>query len=943
MSVMTIRDAIAERRKYSSLILVCLAIAIYITYWSWISLYRLYTFQAGVFDLGSMSQEFWLVYHQPFFTINTLSGFLNRDVMYIFSPLTFFNSDQLILIIQTIFLGVPAIFVYFIATMVLNKKFTAAVLSIAYLMYPLLAGINWFDVHNQAFFIFFFLLAFCLFLKNRYLLSTIFFIVAGVSHYLYLILVILFAFPFLVEAIFTYIKRHKINEEMLWGLVIFFLASFIFFLSFYLNTIQNVFLSEVIHTGGLNLTYEMRRKLLVVLVALAPLAFIPLFPNRYLLLLVPFFLLVFISQSYGYFFPTITQDQYASMLIPGIFISSIFGIKNIIRVYEKRKRIKIMGSTLVKILTFSIVILTVSSSVVLEPYGPLNHDSTNAFETTKPLSFYLPLFNEFNKVASMIPKNATSVVIGDGEPTALPRGQIPNAPLLITPYTLAGNMSYLSNTGNWVKISPEYVLGNPYNVMFTLASNAEYNLSMFSLLQRLYDNGNYGILAEASGIILLEKNYSGPIRYFVPINYTLYSTFLIAPGVSLLGNGPLYSKSSNPINITSSDYLNGPTFLPPGFYNITFYLNDVNILRNKPTELYLKNDAGRTIAEATVDRSYEDETVSLHTYLYSMNEYTKFLISLEKNESLILSKISVMQVPFTFNNLVMQPQFNVSVQSETLTVVSLNISHYLSYVNVNLSNLMISLNNLKLVDTYISAYNKTTGHLEIFMNHVGLSGNVSLKLLLFTKVTNLLSNYGPIGESLFISCSNRSDNAKTVFEFYQSFYSGILGPDWTVTTNGARNLGTIDINHGLYETTNSTEGINIFSRYGFKLPIEFTYVINFSTPISVAPYLIETYDFDVSVWYGNASYLYVQWKNIDGLQELQMIQRPEGFAVFGIIIENSSMSIEINGHLVLSASNVYGSGYYPMDLFDLNSGVKSPLMDSAFVSLPYKVQYMEVG
>ena len=131
MSVMTIRDAIAERRKYSSLILVCLAIAIYITYWSWISLYRLYTFQAGVFDLGSMSQEFWLVYHQPFFTINTLSGFLNRDVMYIFSPLTFFNSDQLILIIQTIFLGVPAIFVYFIATMVLNKKFTAAVLSIA--------------------------------------------------------------------------------------------------------------------------------------------------------------------------------------------------------------------------------------------------------------------------------------------------------------------------------------------------------------------------------------------------------------------------------------------------------------------------------------------------------------------------------------------------------------------------------------------------------------------------------------------------------------------------------------------------------------------------------------------------------------------------------------------------------------------------------------------
>ena len=319
---MIVKDDIIKGKKYSSLIFVFLAVLVYIVYWSWFSLYRLYTFQAGVFDLGEVAQEFWLVYHQPFLTISTLSGFLNRDVMYIFSPLSFFNSYPLILVTQTIFLGVPAIFIYLIAINVLKNEVMAVVLSISYLMYPLLAGINWFDVHNQAFFIFFFLLAFYLFLKNRYLFSTIFFIIAGMTHYLYLILVILFALPFLIEAIFIFSKRHKINKEMMCGLVIFFLAIIILLISFYLNNTQNLSVSTVIHTGGLNLTFELRRKLLVALIAFAPLAFIPLFPNRYILLLLPFFLLVFISQNPVYFFPTITQDQYASMLVPGIFISS---------------------------------------------------------------------------------------------------------------------------------------------------------------------------------------------------------------------------------------------------------------------------------------------------------------------------------------------------------------------------------------------------------------------------------------------------------------------------------------------------------------------------------------------------------------------------------------------------------------------------------------------
>ena len=133
---MIVKDAIIRQNKFSGLAIVCLATSVYIIYWSWVSVYRLYTFQSGVFDLGLIAQEFLLVYHQPFFTISTLSGFLNRDVAYIFSPLTFFNSYQLILVTQTIFLGVPAILIYLIASTVLKNKVMAVVLSLSYLMYP---------------------------------------------------------------------------------------------------------------------------------------------------------------------------------------------------------------------------------------------------------------------------------------------------------------------------------------------------------------------------------------------------------------------------------------------------------------------------------------------------------------------------------------------------------------------------------------------------------------------------------------------------------------------------------------------------------------------------------------------------------------------------------------------------------------------------------------
>ena len=635
-----------DLKEYLPFIMVCIAMLIYIIYWSWLSLYRLFTFQTGVYDLGTAAQEFYIVYHQPFFSINTLAGFLNRDIMYIFSPLTFFDYYQLILIIQTIFLSLPAILIYFISMKVLKRTYLGVAFSLVYLMYPLLAGVNWFDFHNQAFFIFFFLLAFYLFIDHHYRYAAFFFIIAGMTHYLFLLVVILFGIPFLIEAVYSYAIGKNIKKETLWGIFILIISLFLFGLSVYINDIQNITVSSVIHNTGVTVFSNLSPKFMVMLLAIVPFAFLSLIPNRYWLLVLPFILLVFFSANSIYYFPGITMDQYASLLIPGIFISTIYSIDSLLKKFNKvivtKHGSKNIKAT--KIIAVVMVLLTAGSAVLLEPYGPLNHESPNSYDTERPLNSYLPLYSQFNKLADLIPGNATSVVIGDGEPTAIPRPQIPGAPLLVTPYNIASNMSYESSTGKWVKLSPQYIIGNPYNVMFTLSGGPDYNLSMYSILSRLYSTGEYGILGEASGMILLEKNYSGPIKYFVPIQYTLFKPFLTSNCCSdILGNSMIFVRSPNPVNLNSSVDLNGPIFLPPGRYSIVIHFNNLEIPRNSTMKIFLRNGNGKTLAMGNISANYATKSLSLNATIRSMTEFSRIAIAMGNGVSMSILNIEYTQ------------------------------------------------------------------------------------------------------------------------------------------------------------------------------------------------------------------------------------------------------------------------------------------------------------
>jgi len=946
-------------------VLIVIAVVVYILYWSYLSIYRIITFQAGVFDLGSMSQDFYLVFHgsSPY---NLLMGFLNRDIMILFSPLYFTHSLFAIVITQTIFLGATGFIIYSIAKLVLKSDALALLFGILFLFYPMMYGVNWFDVHNQAFFIFFFPLAFYLFLKERYALSAAFFLIAGMTHYLYLIFPILFSLPIIVEIIFKRDRNFFREPERLWGAIIFVGSLSLLALSYYLNSLNNLTVSTVLHSSYGPLAH-FNLKLLTFFVALAPVAFVSLYPNRYVLLLLPFFFLVFSSSTYVYLFPTLLVNQYPSMLIPGLFISAIYGYSGIIKlVNEKPRKQRVEPNKLysgtkkntTRIVVLAMVILTSYLVISTAPYSPLNSDN-GLYNTSLSEMEYSKLYAEFNNIVSLIPKNDPYVVFGDNEPEVTPLPQIQNAPMLVIPYEINGNFSYrcLSNSSIFAKAKIQYVIGNPYGVMFTLGASGAYNLSMFNALNRLYDSGNYGILAEASGMILLERNYSGRILYYVPMDINLNYSYLLAPYI--LGYVPyevssvgqlfgvevqhVFHLSRSP-ELNSTHYLNGPMFLPPGSYysNLTF-----TVVKEKPnasvsTEMIENNGDVISNVDVAINKTGV-YSVSMPFYISGMQDYMHLIMNM-KNVTVQLGGLHVEQNSQNYENSVLYRlrintnESNVPHTSSPIVQLSLNISREVginssNVLNANLSNILFSLPNNKLINSFIESFNQTSKNATIVLK-ITPDESKLLYMLILRKSFNSYDLHGPLGAAPWVfNSSFVYDNGERVFSYFSSFWGNSLPEGFIVSKNGAPYQGQIHVDNGLIEETNGSEGINLISNSGYRPPFEISYFFNLSQGSNGFSgddevWISVNSPEPIQLWVGNTSYLNIVYRTANGSQVVDQLARPKGITVISFLVGFSNFTVRINGINVMEGN--YGknyeniTGYWPFSLFDLNGNVISP-------------------
>ena len=117
-----------------------------------ISLMRMWSLNANIYDLGVAMEQGWLVFHIHWTLRLFLSDFGYFSGRFLLSPLFVSGSFSLFLIAQTVAIAIPSFFVYGIAVKIIKRRLPSLLISLSYLIYFPLAGMNLFDFHYMAFF-----------------------------------------------------------------------------------------------------------------------------------------------------------------------------------------------------------------------------------------------------------------------------------------------------------------------------------------------------------------------------------------------------------------------------------------------------------------------------------------------------------------------------------------------------------------------------------------------------------------------------------------------------------------------------------------------------------------------------------------------------------------------------------------------------------------------
>ena len=234
-----------------------------------------------------------------------------------------------------------------------------------------------------------------------------------------------------------------------------------------------------------------------------PLLFISFFVPEILLIL-PYAGLVFAHNYYPSFQPILYQ--YPALIAPGIFIAGAVFI-------GKHEKANFHHINMKKFITvaFAVAIIT---WLLFTPYGNLVSDNNHDIGTANYLVdgnyatysniHYTEYDKELQRMVNAIPAGS-SVAIQN------------NMPQLVQFY----NYTLPVNGYNG---SPQYIITDPYSTWFYNATISPGTVTdTLSLVNHKLVSGDYGILMEVSGMILLEKNYSGKILDFIPYSNTAFN------------------------------------------------------------------------------------------------------------------------------------------------------------------------------------------------------------------------------------------------------------------------------------------------------------------------------------------------------------------------------------------------------------------------------------
>ncbi len=480
---------------------------------SLLSYMRYITFHSTVFDLGVSSDLIKNALTSPVV--------FNKLIYFLMYPLySLFPSQIGLMVFQDVLVSAGVFPVYFIGRRLIKNHNYSLLLSLIWLFYFPLAGVEWFDFHFIALFPTLFLTGYCLILYDKFKSSLVLILLAITTDYLAPVIVV---FYLILLAI-----RHKNVPKYYYAIIITLIAiPFIGVNIIYPSyTFQLLNISAILKNPSI-ITTSLFRKILYFVIDTMPLLFISFFVPEILLIL-PYAGLVFAHNYFPYYQPIFYQ--YPALIAPGIFIAAAVFI-------GKHEKSNFHHITMKKFITvaFAVAIIT---WLLFTPYGNLvtdnNHDmgvanylSMGHYDTYSNIH-YTVYDRELQSMINSIPKGS-SVAIQN------------NMPQLVQFYNYTLPVNGYNGT-------PQYIIADPYSSWFYnlgITSNAV--TDTLSLVNHKLNSGDYGILMEESGMALLENNYKGNITNFVPYKTTGFNNAYI----NFLAPGEYMINMNNNITISS--------------------------------------------------------------------------------------------------------------------------------------------------------------------------------------------------------------------------------------------------------------------------------------------------------------------------------------------------------------------------------------------------------
>ena len=563
-------DFILNKQTKTVLII---SIISYILFWSIIVYEKLLALNQSVFDLSLFDQNLWSVIFQHGSLITYLLSIPNNSFKFVLFPLSLFGNYTLLLVFQTIMLAVSAIPLYLFSLEQLKNRYVSVLISISYLIYFPLSGVNWFTIHFQAFFIFLFICGVYLFIRGKFISGLIFLFFAGTIKYPFEVFLIVFSIIFLIDSYrpFSYFQKKEGVRKYRISLMILLIMMIALFVVGRFSVGDPVV--SVTRTSNLFSLSSLSIKLYTILLIYGPFLFLPFFSKRWWVFNLALSMLIILSPNPNYYYPSLFKLQYSSSIIVFVFLGFIDALTNgkIIGLLQRKN--KPYHEIVKKIVIISFMLILVGA-VFFQPYGPLNDVTSDNFNLSQCTDYNITIFHEMQKMVSLIPKN---------DPYVLAQGNIVNIYPRVLPYNetvLSGglypNLTIQTNNGKWLLPRIDYVIVDPYNmVQFTYNYGGGKMMSMEQTFNLLLTKYKYGIYAEASGMTLLKKNYVGSPIYFSKL-------YLNIPIDSLWNGNNQYNGFNNTLKVNNSNYHLFfykviPYFLAPGTYNFNFSFKANNI------------------------------------------------------------------------------------------------------------------------------------------------------------------------------------------------------------------------------------------------------------------------------------------------------------------------------------------------------------------------------